>query len=202
MPDELLPDPAEPTAVDELRSLVAQARAGDVSVLPLLRQTLDRHPQVWQHFGNLAGHAEQAWLKLLAGGDLCILESVSRKASELRSELAGPTPSPLERLLVDAVVVSWLEAEYYTMVLAAAREEGSPRQAESLQQRRTAAHRRHLAAIKTLAETRKLLSSPSPSARGSSKSRRRGGLSLHVDEETPPLSPHADASLSAEASGQ
>jgi hypothetical protein len=69
----------------------------------------------------------------------------------------GTSPSQLERLLCDAIVTTWLEAEYFAILLVSSGDKGTPRQIESLHLRRDAAHRRHLAAVKSLAETRRLL---------------------------------------------
>jgi hypothetical protein len=164
----------ESEAIQELNRLVTQAREGDESVLPKLQQAMDDCPELWQHFGALANHVETQWVKLVAGSDLAIRESLSRKAQAMRVELEGSSPSCLERLLVDAVITTWLENEYFAIMLAASGDLGTVRQVESLQLRRDAAHKRHLGAIKALAETRKLLrTSPArtPSAGASPKGR-------------------------------
>jgi hypothetical protein len=140
-----------------LDHLVEQARAGDETVLPQLQRVLDDHREIWQHFANLAGHVQGEWVKLLAGSDLVVRESLLRRAQAMRAELEGPGPSRLERLLCDAIVTTWLEAEYFAILLVSSGDKGTPRQIESLHLRRDAAHRRHLAAVKSLAETRRLL---------------------------------------------
>jgi hypothetical protein len=49
---------------------------------------------------HLARQSQAAWLQLIAGPNLLLRESVERKAEQLRAELAGPEPSPLEGVLV------------------------------------------------------------------------------------------------------
>jgi hypothetical protein len=169
MPDKDQETTVETNAIQKLNALVNQARAGDERVLPQLRQALDEHPQVWQHFGALSNHVQEEWIKLLAGEDLAVHESLLRKAQAMRVELEGESPSPLERLLCDSVVTSWLESEYFALVLVSSGNEGTPRQIESLHLRRDAAQKCHLVAIKSLAEVRRLLSSSPP--RQSSASR-------------------------------
>ena len=165
---------AEPTIVQALQALVERARAGDQSSLPELQRAMDEHPELWEHFAALSGHAEGAWIGLLSNADLCMRESLLRRAAAMRAELKGEAPSPLENLLVDAVFVTWFEAEYFAVVLANSHDGGTLRQAESLQHRRDAAHKRHLAAIRTLAEVRKLLRTSAPK-RASLEAKRQGG---------------------------
>jgi hypothetical protein len=63
-----------------------------------LRQVLDAHPEFWQRFGDLALQAQTAWLQLISGKDLLLRESLVRKPDQLKAELAGTDPSPLEKL--------------------------------------------------------------------------------------------------------
>ena len=71
-------------------------------------------------------------------------------------ELAGPCPTPLERLAVARVVACWLQTAYFDAQQAQARALG-PTQARVLVQLHESANHRYLAAIKTLAMLRKLL---------------------------------------------
>jgi hypothetical protein len=88
----------------DLRELVGRAQQGDVTVLPRLKEFLDAHPQVWQELGDLALHAREALIRLVAGDNLLVGECVRRDLAALEAELAGPSPSPLERILVQRVV--------------------------------------------------------------------------------------------------
>ena len=86
--------------------VLERAERGDLSVLPVLWKLLDANPQAWQSWGDLAMQAETAWVTLVAGPNLVLKESLTRKLVALRAELAGPTPSPLVRLLVDRIVIT------------------------------------------------------------------------------------------------
>jgi hypothetical protein len=141
--------------LDELHELVARARAGDLEILPRLRAVLDEHAEVWQ-CGDIALIARDSWIALIAGQDLALKELLMRKAGALRAEVAGPDPSPLERLLVDRIVACWLQAHHADAMVAQAGGV-SIRQAEFAGKRQDAAHRRYLTAIGALATTRKLL---------------------------------------------
>jgi len=160
--------PAEPPVVlVELRELLERARKGDRDVLPLLREVLDDRPELWRHVGDLARHAQQAWINLTAGKDLYLAESLERRTEELKRELAGANATPLEQLLVDRVAAAWLQMEHASLSIVASAE-GGPRLVEFHDRRQDRAHRRYMLALGALATVRKLLPSTqaesSPSA--------------------------------------
>ena len=146
---------------DELARLVARAERGDLTVLPALREALSSHPHVWQEYGDVSLQAEGALVRAAAGRNLLLGESLLFKLRELKAELGGESPSPLERLLVERVSASWLQTAYFDGLLAQAAGAGEAR-LKVLRQQQDAAHRRHLAGIKQLALVRKLLR-PAPS---------------------------------------
>jgi hypothetical protein len=130
-------------------------------VLPQLQRALDGDPDLWRGYGDLAAHAEASLAMLAAGPNLLMAESLKRKLAGLKAELGGDSPSPLERLLIERVTATWLQANYYDGLVAQAAGAGEAR-LRALQRLQDAAHRRHLAAIKQLAVVRKLLR-PAPS---------------------------------------
>jgi hypothetical protein len=141
-----------------LRELLQRAREGDYTVLPELKEALDADPTIWQTYGDLAFQARTAWLGLLAGKDLLLYQSVERKLDDQRAELAGPHPSPLEKLLVERVAACWLQTMYADALYAQARGPGAtPGVLRELMKRQESSQRRYLAAIKQLALVRKLL---------------------------------------------
>ena len=91
-----------------------------------------------------------------AGDNLLIQETQARKCAALTKELAGPQPSPLERLLVERIVLCWLHLYSAEALYAQHRQDLSLRQAEFHQQRLSKAQARYLAAIRTLAQVRRL----------------------------------------------
>src|SRR5262249_44176805 len=117
-----------------------------------LRPSLDQSPEIWEHVGALARRAELAWLGLLAGEDQLSSESIKRTVAQLKAELAGPAPTPLEALLVDLVAVTWLGAMHGE--IAAAQVGGSVEQARYRQGRAESTQRRLLRAMKSLATLR------------------------------------------------
>lgn len=59
-----------------LEVLVKCARQGDESVVPELRQRLERRTEFRRACGDLANQAQKAWLDLVGGVDLQYKESV------------------------------------------------------------------------------------------------------------------------------
>jgi len=141
---------------EELESVVSRAMDGDATVLDRLRQILDEHPEIWAHYGDLAVRAEARWLDMIASKNLFMKECVLRKLDAMRAELEVNSGSPLEALLAERVVATWMQMAYYE---AAAAQNGQLPLAERefLQKRVDRVQRRHLAAIKSLADVQRLL---------------------------------------------
>ncbi len=158
------PDPAAAAAdpLAAVRELFGRAARGDAAVLPELRRTLDEHPETWAGFGDLAAHAQAAWIRLVAGQNLLLHESLLRKAEALGAEVAGADATPLERLLAERVAATWLQINYADATYAQYTGSCAVTLRELLR-RQEAAERRHQAAVKQLALVRKLLRrAPSP----------------------------------------
>jgi hypothetical protein len=151
--------PPEKTSPEQehLEALVTRARQGDESVLPELRQHLDRHPQVWQTCGNLAAHAQAAWLNLVGGADLVIKESVRRQLDQRQQELAGPRPTALESLLVQRVLAALVQVNYIDIIYARAQSSNvTDVLLHELQRRQESAGRCLTEAVKQLELARRL----------------------------------------------
>jgi hypothetical protein len=106
--------------------------------------------------GPRGRQSQAAWLQLIAGPNLMLHESTRRKAEQLRAELAGPAPSPLERLLVERVVACWLQTNYADAAYAQLKGNGQVQHTAALR-RQNSAQQRYLQAVKALATVRKLL---------------------------------------------
>ncbi len=145
------------TAVARANSLLPDANTGDPSALTDLRTILEDHPQLWEGVGNLAREAELALVRLVAGPNTVAKEAIRKQLDTLRRDVAGPAPSPLERLLADRVVLGWLglavaEGQYHRAL-----DQGLSQGDDEFRQRRVErAQRRYLAAMKALAQVRRL----------------------------------------------
>src|SRR5690349_18890584 len=99
-------NPPLPTT-DDMQRLLLRAQEGDIGCLTELRSLLDSRPDLWKKVGDLAEHAELITLRLVAGENLHVMEAVQRKLAELKLELAGPSPTPMEKILVERIGVCW-----------------------------------------------------------------------------------------------
>ena len=142
--------------VEELKGLLVRAHDGDEEALPRLREILDEVPTLARKLVDPAAQAEGSMLASYAGEDVLVKEMMPRTLKRMREELAGPDPSPLERLLVERVVATWFQLQYFESLYAQRIRELSLAQAEFHQKRIDRARRRHLSAVKTLAQIRKL----------------------------------------------
>jgi hypothetical protein len=147
---------SEDPVLERLRLLVQRAEEGDEAALPELRVALDANPWCWERYGDLGRQAQAAWLELLAGSNLMLKESVGRRAELLREELAGPEPSPLERLLVERVVSCWLQTSYADAAYAQLKG-ASPAQHTAALRRQNSAQNRYLQSVRALVTVRRLL---------------------------------------------
>jgi hypothetical protein len=85
--------------------------------------------------------------------------SLKEELCELAAELAGPSPSPLERVLAETAATAWFafrlhEAQYASGIKS---EDGMTiAQSEHAQKRMDRAHRRLISTLKALASVRRL----------------------------------------------
>src|SRR5262249_57939317 len=84
---------------------------GDRAVLPALQALLETDPCLWQEVGTVVTEVEQAWMQLLTGTNLVTREIFLRQLQALKAALAGPTPTPLERLLVERIALCLLQVQ-------------------------------------------------------------------------------------------
>lgn len=143
----------------EFQEIVQRAERGDESALPELRTILDECPDIWREASNLETQTREMWIDLMVGKNLFRRETIERRLAEMRLELAGPDSSPLERLLVDHLLCSWL-AMNYANAMCARHQTGSNTMVRLLWKQRNAAERHILAATRQLIAIRQRLSSP------------------------------------------
>ena len=136
---------------------IKQADEGDETALSEIQELLDSSPTegITALGGDLAQRAERALVERIAGEQLGFREGILAKLEMLRTELAGPRPTPIERLLVERVVACWLQV-YHADAIAAQAENVAPVMGDYNQRRQDRAHRRFLSAIRALATVRRL----------------------------------------------
>ncbi|HBO44918.1 MAG TPA: hypothetical protein DD670_13515 [Planctomycetaceae bacterium] len=143
--------------LDDLKAVVERAEAGDHSVVPRIRELLELAPQIWKNNSDAARHVGDAWIKLLAADNLLLRESLRNAVDAMYAEFGGDDPTPLERLLIDRLVVSWLQMSFLDARLSQHHRTTDSPDTTVWQKRHDAAYRRHLEAIRVLAEVRRLL---------------------------------------------
>jgi hypothetical protein len=148
------PSKAVPTDLAEINKLFLRAQKGDEKTLPAVRELI-KQPHILEIFGNLSKYAENTLIGKFTGKNLAYAEGLRTKLDSLRTELAGPAPSPLERLLADRIALCWLHL-YHLEAVFAAKDSVSLDLGMYYQKSIDRAHKRYLSAIKTLAVIRKL----------------------------------------------
>jgi hypothetical protein len=148
-----------------VKELVDRGHAGDLTVLPALRELFNNNPGFAAEVGSLVRHAEQSLLLLAAGKSLTLREAISRQVAELRERLAATARSELERLLVDRIVLCWMQVYYCDVELTdhVRKGLGANASTQAAQKRLDRAHMRYLSAVKALATVQKLIRPSLPS---------------------------------------
>ena len=132
-----------------------RAQLDDRTALPQVREALDRHPQAARELGDLGRSVLWTMLERDTGDSLVAFEAQRRFALELEQEIAGPSPTPLERLLAQEIVLCRFHLN--SMQLASARLGSYDlAQGEFCERQIGRAQKRYLAAVKTLTQVRRL----------------------------------------------
>lgn len=145
-----------PAAV-RIRALTKKANNGDEKALAELRGLLGaaEWDSLVKQFGDMAKNAEKELLAKFTGKNALLVECIRRRLESMRAELSGPSPTPIERLLVQRVVASWLQV-YHADCMIAMNLEKSLGTCEQLARLQDRAHKRFLSTVKTLATIRRL----------------------------------------------
>lgn len=147
-----------------MQRLSNEAEAGDKAALKKLRREVrEASPGVVGRIADLSGSYRRMLAKTASGNDPMHKAGLERRCEMLEAEIAGPRPNPLERLLAERVVSCWLLVELMEALLASQLYTGtekrvSPGYLLKMAKIQESANRRYLAAIKTLAQVRKLQS--------------------------------------------
>jgi hypothetical protein len=152
--------PALGSTRDRLEALLKRAEAGDQDARVAARILMDAEPEVWRTLADLPLQAEFSLLAATYGEWSLPTMAVQRRLAELRGELGRVGATTLEQLAIDRVVTTWLAVHLAEIVVAQSK--ASLAQLDFYQRRATQAQRRHLAAIRTLAVLRRLLTPSVP----------------------------------------
>ena len=139
-----------------MEALIKRAEKGDEKAMAELRPFLKDMPATLDYYGELAEHAQRSLIKNMSGDNLLFQTGVQHRLDDMRVQLSGMSPTPLENLLIERILTCWLETQYYDALHAQNMKEASVKTGEYLQRRQDRAHRRFLSAVKTLAVIRRL----------------------------------------------
>jgi hypothetical protein len=145
--------------VEKLRDLLRLAQQGEEDAVPQIRQILNEHPDLAWRFVDVAQFAEDALIENMTREEnLAAKELIRCQLKAMREEIAGENPSPLERLLAERVVATWLQIQLFEGLYASSMFKSMTIAQGSFHQKRLdQTYRRHLSAIRALAQIRKLL---------------------------------------------
>jgi hypothetical protein len=159
-----LPDEAKAT-LRELQDLSKEAEAGNKEARKELRKVLRASaPEIVARCSDIARSGQLILAETMAAGDPLIEEAIPTRLDLMRAEVAGENPTPLEVLLTERIVSAWLVVEAQEALLNAQLKRGSEVKRCPLSYLKfmigwlDSAHRRYLAAIKSLAQVRRLQS--------------------------------------------
>jgi hypothetical protein len=152
------PDDDVPLTLEWICDLVSRAEEGDESTVPQIRKFIEKDPElVTRYLGaDMADLAERSMVRRVAGKNVGYREAAPRKLALLRDELAGPNPTPIERLLVERAVLCWFAVNDYETRYAQNADDIALGQSEYLQRQIDRGHKRYLSALRTLAAVQKL----------------------------------------------
>ena len=141
---------------EELNSLLRRCDKGDEESLRSLRQLLATHAELGKAF-ELAQMVEEDWLNRMFGEKGFTARAFAdAEMDRMRRDIGRADANGLERLLIERIIVCWLQLHY--LESNCARDMGDRTWAAEAwcQKRLDRAHKRYLSAIKTLAQVRRL----------------------------------------------
>ena len=147
-----------------LEVLSEKAEGGDKSARKELRKAVrESAPEVISRASDIGRRGRWALIKTVAANDPLTEEALVARLDLLHAEVAGSDPSPLEVLLTERICSLWILIEALELLVSAQLCPETPKEHRSgmsflrdVFKWQESASRRYLAAIKTLAQVRKL----------------------------------------------
>ena len=145
--------PALSTRIDDL---LGKASDGDLAALQSLKQELPQCKEMLlATYGDLSSRIQEVLINDHAGVDKLEAEGLRLRVAGLKTELADPAASPLEKIVIERIACTWLHAHLCDLALAQYRGEYHHR--ARLQKLQAEADRRLFRACRSLAQVQKLL---------------------------------------------
>jgi hypothetical protein len=128
--------------------LNASANTGNPEALVQLRAVLEQNPEVYHGLGELARHVETMLISKIVGTNAALREALILKCKQMRTDLLGVEPTPLEKAAADRVICCWLEVHLLDVQFGAVPENMD--RARKLDVLKNSAHRRYDSALRSL----------------------------------------------------
>jgi hypothetical protein len=152
---EQLQQLAQAEGVD-LLALLEASTAGDTVAQKRATAFMRGHPQIAELLVAHAADLRTTWLSLSARSPISRV-ALQTRADAIGRDLATGTPSPLQELVIERVILCWLQL-YLAEIrcVDGLKSNAAPHQTEFYDRMADRAHRRYLAAIRSLAQVRRL----------------------------------------------
>jgi hypothetical protein len=151
---------------DDFDAVLKKAQAGDEKALRRAAEFMAEDPDIVAQLASYATGARNAVVKAASRENPLVEAALLKRVAAMRDELL-PEPAPLlERMLVERVLVTWVRMQHAAAVEARLVEKScdkggvSFRELEFLARTHSEAQRRHLQAVKTLVQVRRLAIPP------------------------------------------
>jgi len=105
--------PAKPVEEMSPDELIAAAMDGDAAAMSRLRPMMREYPSRFRQIGDLGAMAVEKWLDVNCQKDLYLREHIQMHLAEMREQHLAEGDSPIERLLIEEVLLSWLRHTFW-----------------------------------------------------------------------------------------
>jgi hypothetical protein len=143
--------------IDELKEHLTRVHVVDEDAIADMEKSLELIPAIARKFGNLNLMVEQGFVDRTSVGNPVKQKSLKITLEQMREELAGSNPSPLEILGAECVASCWLQLHYAELLYDQELPKLTLSQDDYYQKRLDRLHRRYLSSMRSLAQVRKLL---------------------------------------------
>lgn len=156
-PDDKAPPAAGPPSLEtelaRIEQLITLADQGDAEAAQAVRNYLADDSAAWRQIGDLGNIARKALATALSGKSQVLSISVDRQMQAQLASLIDKDDSPLERMMIDRVVVAWAFAHAVDFIAATS---GEAMLSPSVTKAQETAEKRCQAALKSLQLAREI----------------------------------------------
>ena len=131
-------------------ALVKRAEQGNEEAAAQIRDLMEHDIDTWRPFGDLSHHVKELFLDQMTGDNVVARESIRLHVDRFKQEFSAESSSPIRALLVDQVILCWLDFHYQGIM--ALRGGNSKTTVDRLERRKEAALKHYQSALQDLTE--------------------------------------------------